>query len=241
MGVESHVTIFDRGYESADNSDDLFRINIPFITCSKVVQEPVLDCIYKIEYDPFGLPTNMSRSEEYQLYYAYFMISDIKCMDEGKKRTVIKKEKLICNLFLDPAKRPQCIIAAQKSIQEEYESLCRKKDSNEFLDNNGKLKCRPGYHAVTVEKNEDGKIEKISIRRTEAAIKKYLYALFSSFSYKTSINALHMFRAYKARGEQEKQFEQMKDQMDFQTQDASSQDGRVRIKEPDEHLYCLSV
>ena len=84
-------------------------------------------------------------------------------------------------------------------------------------------------------------MEKISIRRTEAAIKKVPYVLFSSFNHKVPIDALHMFRAYKARGEQEKQFEQMKDQMDFQTQDASSQDGRVRIKEPDEHLYCLSV
>ena len=89
------------------------------------------------------------------------------------------------------------------------------------------LYSRPGYHAVTVEKNEDGKIEKISIRRTEAAIKKVPYVLLSSFSYKTSFDALHMFRAYKARGEQEKQFEQMKDQMDFQTQDASSQDKRA--------------
>ena len=36
-----------------------------------------------------------------------------------------------------------------------------------------------------------------------------------------------MLKAYKTRDEQEKYFEQMKDQMDFHTQDASSQDGRA--------------
>jgi hypothetical protein len=98
-----------------------------------------------------------------------------------------------------------------------------------LLDNIGKLKCRPRYHSVTVEKNGDGKIEKISISRNEKAIKKEMSicGFFSSVSYKASGDALQMLKAYKTRDEQEKYFEQMKDQMDFHTQDASSQDGRA--------------
>ena len=68
LGCRDLMVIFDRGYESKENIENMIRSNQSFLVCGKTGQEPVYSCIRALSYDAQGLPENMVYSEEYKLY-----------------------------------------------------------------------------------------------------------------------------------------------------------------------------
>ena len=101
--------------------------------------------------------------------------------------------------------------------------------SGEIIDEQSTINKKCHFHKVEFEVETKTGHTKPCIIKNEDAIKreKAQCGFFSSVTYKTPGDAHSMLEAYKTRDEQEKYFEQMKDQMDFHTQDASSQDGRA--------------
>ena len=110
-----------------------------------------------------------------------------------------------------------------------FESLTEKLQKGELLSERSVINKKTRFHKVIYTDNTGNGTTSIEIRKNEAAVKKEKAqcGFFSSLSFKAPGDALEMLRAYRTRDEQEKYFEQMKDQMDFHTQDASSQDGRA--------------
>lgn len=229
LGVEELITIYDRGYESADNFDEFFRDGLPFISCAKVAQEPVIDCLLLIEYDAQGLPQNMEYNSEERLFYAQFKIENRTYTDpEGNTRTV-EAGDLKCNVFMDPTKRPLELIDLNEKILNERSSLEEKRRKGELLEQRETINRALRFHKVRFKYYPETGCTEVFIEENEPTIRKARAAcgFFSSVSYKVDGNAMIMLRAYKTRDEQEKYFEQMKDQMDFHTQDCSSQDGKA--------------
>ena len=229
LGVENLVTIFDRGYESADNFDDFFRNGMAFIACAKVAQKPVTDCLLLVRYDDGGLPVNLEFDPDSCLFYGQFQIENRQYTDsEGNLRTV-EGGDYKCNIFLDPTRRPLELIEVRDGILREFSELHAKKMAGELAGREKDINKSIRYHKVGFDTDVATGKPIITITRDEKAIQKAKAqcGFFSSVSYKTPGNALEMLQAYRTRDEQEKYFEQMKDQMDFRTQDASSQDGRA--------------
>ena len=229
LGVKNFITIFDRGYESKDNFDDLFRSDLPFIACAKIAQEPVINCLLEIRYDENGMPTNMKYSQEHRVFYSQFMIANRSYTDENNNYKTVEKEDLKCNVFLDPAARPFELIEVDSKIAEEHSMLTDKLISGELLKEQSTINRKCRFHKVEYDTDGNNKAIAARIFKDNEAIarEKAQCGFFSSVSYKVPGDALSMLEAYMTRDEQEKYFEQMKDQMDFHTQDASSQDGRA--------------
>ena len=228
LGITNFTTIFDRGYESKDNFDNFFRSDMPFIACAKVAQEPVIDCLLNIKYDGNGMPTNMAYSQEYRLFYCQFMTRNRTYIDETGVSKTVDEEDFKCNVFLDPASRPFELIEVDSKIAAEHKILMEKLRSGELLEEQNTINKKCRFHIIEFDCNEKSKVISARILRDEVAIarEKAQCGFFSSVAYKTPGNALSMLEIYKTRDEQEKYYEQMKDQMDFHTQDASSEDGR---------------
>ena len=228
LGVTRYVTIFDRGYESSDNINDLFRSDFPFIACSKIAQTPVIDCLMQIQYDQNGLAKNMKYDPEYHQYYAQFKVENWVYTDTDGSEVVVSGEDFKCNVFLNPARRVFELIDIETEISTEYHEL-ETKEKQELLAERGEINKKLRFHRVNYIDNPETKETTIEIAEKPDAIakEKAQCGFCSSISYKAPGDALEMFKVYKTRDEQEKYFEQMKDQMDFHTQDASSQDGRA--------------
>lgn len=229
MGISDLVTIYDRGYETADNFDEFFRDGLAFISCAKVAQEPVINCLAEISYDPLGLPENMDYDPEYRLFYAQFEIHNRKYIDSKGNQATVDSKEYRCNLFCDPARRPFELISVNKKIADELSALKEKENNGQLVAERKTINRQLNFHKIVYKDDPDSGRVSVSIEENENAIRKArsVCGFFSSVTYKAEGDAISMLKAYKTRDEQEKYFEQMKDQMDFHTQDCSSQDGKA--------------
>lgn len=228
LGVKDLVTIYDRGYESADNFDEFFRDGLAFISCAKVAQEPVINCLLEIQYDEQGLPINMKYDPEERLFYAQFMIENRTYADSEGNTATVDGHDYKCNAFLNPAQRPYDLISVNNSIEQEFKMLEAMQAEGLLVGERGTINRRIRFHSVLF--SEDPKNNRVTadiVQNAQAVRKaKASCGFFSSVSYKAPGDALDMLRIYRIRDEQEKYFEQMKDQMDFHTVECSSQDGK---------------
>lgn len=228
LGAEDIVTIYDRGYESADNFDWFFRDGLAFISCAKIAQEPVINCLLEIQYDEQGLPTNMKYDPDERLFYAQFMIENRTYVDSEGNTAIVDKEDYKCNAFLNPAQRPYDLISVNNSIQEELEMLEAMRADGLLAKEKVTINRKLRFHTVSFSENPLTNEAVADIAQNAQAIRKARAScgFFSSVSYKAPGDALDMLKIYRTRDEQEKYFEQMKDQMDFHTVECSSQDGK---------------
>ena len=231
LGAEKTIAIYDRGYESEDNFNELFMKDLPFISCAKVGQEPVINCLEMIQYDTEGLPINMEFDEEYQLFYAQFELTGREYPDKDGKLQKVAEHQFKCNTYMDPRQRWVDLQKINMAIKNESQQLDELSKTNKLIEKKDTVNHTLHYHTVVfTEKEQNGKKTTIAeIIANEKKIKKAkaVCGFFSSVTYKADGSAYDMLRIYKTRDEQEKYFEQMKDQMDFHTQDASSEDGKA--------------
>ena len=118
IGMKSLIVILDRGYGSDVNFLEMYESKIPFLVCAKTNQDPVLSCIQRIEYNLFGLPSNMSYDKEKDIYYAQFDVSDASLeLGDGTIKTI---PGLKCNVYLNMPRR----FAELQKIENEIEEEC---------------------------------------------------------------------------------------------------------------------
>ena len=214
------TVIFDRGYESEENIDAMINAEQCFLVCGKVCQKPVINSVYKVEYDPQGLPTNMDYSSEYRIYAAQFEEKRTVTGNSGSGRTVTMK----VNLFLDMKKRMTALTDINEKIKAEAALLKDKEGKSMTKEECQTLFKRLSYHKV---KLSGDKLLLTEPHEKAIAKDKAMAGFFSSVSYKVDGNALEQYRMYILRDEQEKYFEEMKDQLGFDMQEDSSEDGKT--------------
>jgi len=228
LGASKVITIYDRGYESEGNFDEFFMKDLPFISCAKVAQEPVIDCLEQIAYDSSGLPTNMGYDEELGLYYAQFMLDGREYSDAKGEKKAVAKEDYRCNVYLDPRNRLPELRKVCEAMKKEKERLLEMQEAGRLVAEKKTVNKSLRYHKVKFATGEDGAVQaEITEDGQKICKAKSACGFFSSVTYKAPGDPLEMLRLYKTRDEQEKYFEQMKDQMDFHTQDSSSEDGKA--------------
>ena len=225
LGCHDLLVIFDRGYESEDNIVDMIQRDQPFLVCSKVGQRPVYDSIQRIQYDAHGMPMDMEYYEKERLYLKQFEEEkEIPSKDSPDQR---KRVKLKVNLFLNMGKRMDELTRINECIRDEEKSISKLNTSDGGVYSEEKLKkLKKGY---TFHKFALSKEKKLMVTRNEKVIfkAKNTAGFFASMSYKVEGDAKEQLELYALRDEQEKYFEEMKDQLGFNMQNNWSEDGKT--------------
>ena len=229
VGAKNITFIFDRGFESSDNFCELFISKTPFIMFTKVSNDPVKKFIESISFDSDGMPADMIFDNESKLYCQKYKIENQYFINsEGEKELV---NNFFCNLYLNMVNRIlkiqkiKCNVSNEKQL---IENALYKRDRKELIDLSKKLQ----YHKILLNNNTEEKLincDEIKIIENKNTIdrEKKFAGFFSSIIYNKDYTAIESLNIYKTRDEQEKYFEQMKCQMDFHTQDCSSEDGKT--------------
>ena len=224
FGFSNLIVITDRGYCSNENIGYFVHKGIPFITCSKVNQSPVIDALQNVTYDKYGLPLDMERDEESGLYCKQFKADpyEIKLSDG----TTVLAENLVINVYLNIKTRITRLDDYRKKLESE-DKLAREYQSSGELTSARvpTLRRELPHYRINVDKKE----KTVLIERNESKIEKEVagFGFFSSIMYmqgeKTAIEAYH---DYKLRDEQEKYFYSMKDLADGDTAMSYTEEGR---------------
>ena len=226
LGCKDLTIILDRGYETEDNILNMIQQKQPFLVCGKVGQKPVYDSIEKVKFDSDGLPTNMEYYAKENIYTAQLeeKITLSKEQNESDSETTAT---LKINLFLDAIKRTQELIVIKNTVHkeqtylEEYVKTYGKIDKSKLHDL--RKEC-PNFKFV-VDK-DTGEVS-YSLNEDKVDKAKSIAGFFASISYLVEGTAQEQMELYALRDEQEKYFEEMKDQLGFSLQRNSSEDGKA--------------
>ena len=225
LGCKDLLIIFDRGYESEDSIVDMIQKEQSFLVCGKVGQKPVYNSIERIQYDAHGMPMNMEYFEKEKLYLKQF--EEDKDVPDKEHPNQFHHVKLKVNLFLSMGDRMEELTKINEHIR--YEKNCVSKlntsDSGAYSEEKLKhLKKEYTFHKFALNKEN-----KLIVTENERAISKAknTAGFFASISYKVDGDAKEQFELYALRDEQEKYFEEMKDQLGFNMQNNWSEDGKT--------------
>ena len=228
--------ITDRGYPSADNLASFVAARIPFIMCSKVNRTPISQILLdEVKYDRNGLPINLAYDVKYSLYYGQFTVPSYPAtLPDG---TQVKIEGLKVNLFLNMTKRYKDLEKIRRLVAEEEKAIKKVVEDGSIPEDLKIVNSCYIYFKLEKSKNDP---KDIHIVQKEDKIKKdeSQCGFFSSLMYIIDLNAKEALETYKTRDEEEKSHELIKDQLEFNTQDTSteeSKDGRSFI------LFCGAI
>lgn len=223
LGCRDLLIIFDRGYESEDNIIDMISNNQSFLVCGKTAQTPVYNQIERVSYNSEGLPTNMDYDQKEKLYVAQFPYAYPYVKDGQEFNAEIK-----VNLFLNMTRRIEELIKINESIKEEYNEISKiinehrlNKEMEEIKKFNKAIK----YHKVGLDPISLKWI--IEVKELNVMKAKNIAGFHASIAYKIEGSATEHGGLYELRDEQEKYFEEMKDQLGFNLQMNSSEDGKI--------------
>ena len=226
LGCTDLMVVFDRGYETDENVTDMIRHDQSFLICGKVGQKPVYSSIQKVLYDADGLPANMSYYPKEHVYTAQFEENRTLLMDPedpGSQKTVTLK----VNLYLDMADRMEELTRIKEAVREEESCIkafiASGKEASVL--NVALLQKVCPYHALDVDPETDKLVCRLKDKQVTKAMN--TAGFFSSVSYKIEGGATEQMALYALRDEQEKYFEEMKEQLRFSVQRNSSEDGKT--------------
>ena len=226
LGCTDLMVVFDRGYETDENVTDMIRHDQSFLICGKVGQKPVYSSIQKVLYDADGLPANMSYYPKEHVYTAQFEENRTLLMDPedpGSQKTVTLK----VNLYLDMADRMEELTRIKEAVREEESCIkafiASGKEASVL--NVALLQKVCPYHALDVDPETDKLVCRLKDKQVTKAMN--TAGFFSSVSYKIEGGAAEQMALYALRDEQEKYFEEMKEQLGFSVQRNSSEDGKT--------------
>ena len=225
LGCNELLVIFDRGYESEDNIVDMIQREQSFLVCGKVGQKPVYSSIERIQYDAHGVPVNMDYYEKEKLYLMQFEEDkSVPCKEQPDK---MKQVKIKVNLFLNMSDRMDELAKINQRIRDEKRAISQLNTEDNGVyseDDIKKLKREYEFHKFAMNKEK-----KLVITENEKMVSKAknIAGFFASVSYKVDGDAKEQLALYALRDEQEKYFEEMKDQLGFNMQNNWSEDGKT--------------
>ena len=228
--------ITDRGYPSFDNLASFVAADIPFIMSSKVNRKPISQILLdKVSYDKHGLPVHFEYDEMRELYYAQFTVPTY--TSTLPDDTPVEIEGLKVNLFLNMASRCKELEKIHQKIEEERKAITKVVEDGSVPDNLKLINSCYIYYKLERSKDE-AKTIKILKKEERIRTDESQCGFFSSLMYIIDMNAREALETYKMRDEEEKSHELIKDQLEYNTQDTSteeSKDGRSFI------LFCGAI
>jgi hypothetical protein len=221
-GFKDLVLITDRGYESLRNLEKYILRGQSMVMCAKTGQKNVAKAIQ-------GLGEFGARPEEMQVdpdAMVYFKQYDIDYEVESTGKAIKMSDRLKLNLYFDPVRRGLELMQLDIALSFQESALGELLENEAILDDDAWIKREFRYYKVSY----DPKTRVItSYERDEKKVSKArsLSGFFSIMTHGVDYGAMDAFRAYRLRDEQEKYFQQMKDQMLADRQRNWSEEGKT--------------
>ena len=213
--------ITDRGYDSLKNVEKYILKGQAMLMSVKVGQTFIMEKIRELGYFE-TCPDNMSVDKETELCYRQYDLDYTVISTNGRDK---KADRLKLNLYLNTKRRAATLLDLRISMDTQREELGKLLAEKAILECDVTLKKNFGYYKITYDK-ETREIQSFKPNTLKIAKKHLLAGFFASVTHKLGCDAMTAYHHYKLRDEQEKYFEQMKDQMGANRQRCWSEDGK---------------
>jgi len=216
-GFKDLIVITDRGYESLHNLEEYIERGQSIIMCVKTGQ---MDAFKVID----SLGTFSTRPEEMQIdrdSLIYYKQYDIEREIEDKK-----SDRLKLNLYFDTIRRGAELRDLDIELSYQEEELRKLLENKAILEDDSWIKREFSYFKVKYDK-ETRVIESFERNDTKISKLSKLSGFFAIMTHGIDFDAMEVFNTYRLRDEQEKYFQQMKDQMVSDRQRTWSEEGKT--------------
>jgi transposase len=221
-GFKELVMVTDRGYESLRNLEKYILRGQSMVMSVKSGQSDALKAIRELG-EVGTRPEGMTVDPDAKIYYKQYEIEyEVKSIGQS----VRKADRLKLNLFFDPVRRSLELMELDIKLYFQQTSL------EELLQNNGAFAdaaaIKRDYCYYKVEYDPATMVIK-SFEQNEKKVEKprRLSGFFAIMTHGVDFNAMEAYRTYGLRDEQEKYFQQMKDQMVADRQRNWSEEGKT--------------
>jgi transposase len=221
-GFKDLVLITDRGYESMRNLEKYILRGQSMVMCTKTGQKDVSKAIR--ELGEFGTrPDDMVVDAEAKIYHKQYDIDyEVKSTGEATKMS----DRLKLNLYFDPVRRGLELMELDIALSFQEAVLSEFMESKDALGDDTSIKREYRYYKVTFDPTTR-EIESFERDEKKIAKARSLSGFFAVMTHGVDFGAMDTFRAYRLRDEQEKYFQQMKDQMMSDRQRVWSEEGKT--------------
>ena len=221
-GFDGLVLVTDRGYDTLRNLEKYILRGQPMVMCAKTGQRDVAKAIRGL--GEFGTrPDEMTIDSDAKIYHIQYEI-DYTVESTGKSAKASDRLKL--NLYFDPVRRSLELMELDIALTSQEAILRDFLETRAVLVDDATVKRDFSYFVVVY--NPATMVIK-SYERNEKKISKarMLSGFFSIMTHGVDFGAMETFRTYGLRDEQEKYFQQMKNQMVSDRQRNWSEEGKT--------------
>jgi len=221
-GFKDLILITDRGYESMRNLEKYILRGQSMVMCAKTGQKDVAKAIKGLK--EFGArPEEMAVDSEAMVYYTQF---DIDYEVESTGQSAKMSDRLKLNLYFDPVRRGLDLMELDITLSFQEAALNDLLSKKETLGDDAWIKREFCYYKVAFDPATRA-IKSFELNEDKVLKAKRFSGFFAIMTHGVDFDAMAAFRAYRLRDEQEKYFQQMKDQMSADRQRNWSEEGKT--------------
>lgn len=221
-GFKNLVLITDRGYETLRNLEKYILRGQSMIMRTKTSQKEAAKAIR--ELGDFGArPEGMAVDPDAKIYYRQY---DIDYEVESIGATTKSADRLKLNLYFDPIRRSLELMELDISLALQRAALDEPQKNKSVLDDDAAIKRDYCYYKVVYD-SATRIIQSFEVNEKKVAHARNFSGFFSILTHGVNFDAMKTFRTYRLRDEQEKYFQQMKEQMISSRQRNWSEEGKT--------------
>jgi len=221
-GFKDLVLITDRGYESLRNLEKYILRGQSIVMCAKTGQKNVLKTIQGL--GEFGArPEEMQIDSDAMVYFKQYGI-DYEVESTGQATKMSDRLKL--NLYFDPIRKGLELMELDIALSFQEAALGDLLSNKPILGDDAWIKREFSYYKVSYDP-VTREIKSYELDEKKVSKARCLSGFFAIMTHGVDFDAMDAFRAYRLRDEQEKYFQQMKDQMVADRQRNWSEEGKT--------------
>jgi transposase len=221
-GFKNLVLITDRGYETLRNLEKYILRGQSMIMRTKTSQKEAAKAIR--ELGDFGArPEGMAVDPDAKIYYRQY---DIDYEVESIGAATKSADRLKLNLYFDPIRRSLELMELDISLALQRAALDEPQKNKSVLDDDAAIKRDYCYYKVVYD-SATRIIQSFEVNEKKVAHARNFSGFFSILTHGVNFDAMKTFRTYRLRDEQEKYFQQMKEQMISSRQRNWSEEGKT--------------
>ena len=221
-GFKDIVLITDRGYDTLRNLEKYIQRGQAMVMCTKTGQRDIAKTIRGL--GEFGArPEGMAVDSDARIYYKQY---DIDYDVESTGQATMASDRLKLNLYFDPIRRGLELMELDIALSLQEAALSELLENSGVLNNVAAIKRDYCYYDITYD-STTRVIESFKLSEKKVAKARSFAGFFSIMTHGVDFDAMKTFRSYHLRDEQEKYFQQMKDQMVSDRQRNWSEEGKT--------------
>jgi hypothetical protein len=207
-GFKNLLFITDRGYDTLRNLEKYILRGQRMIMCVKTYQKDVAKMIN--ELGEFGAaPEVMEVDPDARLFFKQYDV-DYKVKSTGA--SVKAADRLKLNLYFDPVRKGRELMELEIAVTLQRAALNELLKDQTVLDDGAAIKR--DYSYFNVERDPATMtVKSFALKEEKVKKEKAFSGFFSVMTHGVDFDAMETYRTYRLRDEQEKCFQQMKDQM----------------------------